>query len=48
MKKNIAYTSLFGNGGAEKGIKKLSKFLAKEGFLIYIFCFKLIIIRKIN
>ncbi len=42
MKKNILIIHpYFGNGGAEKGIKKLSKFLVKEGFLIYIFCLQL-------
>ncbi len=42
MKKKILLIHpYFGNGGAEKGIKKLSKFLAKEGFLIYIFCLQI-------
>ena len=36
MKKNILLIHpYFGEGGAEKGIRKLSKFLAKEGYLIY-------------
>ena len=42
MKKNILLIHpYFGKGGAEKGIEKLSKFLSKEGFLIYIFCLQI-------
>ncbi len=42
MKENILLIHpYFGKGGAEKGIEKLSKFLSREGFLIYIFCLQI-------